>query len=123
MLNTISCASDKANTAKLENKLNFCYIVNGEVGKMRLLITKGARQFGYVIWNKKLNSEMNQIIGDRDSVTVNFNGFNLGSKKVDRKYYRISLGYKLTRALPENHNYYSLKMENNILEVQSLHAE
>lgn len=86
---------------------------------MKLAITKGAKQFGYLIWNKKNNNEIERLLKGRNSVRVNFNCFDLGEKNVDRKYHRISLGYKLTRALPETHNMYFVTMKNNILEVKS----
>ena len=89
---------------------------------MRLRITKGAKQFGYIIWNNKHVSQIESMLGGKSSVDVIFNGFSLGTKNIDRKYHRISLGYKLTRALPENHNTYSLRMNDNVLEVKTLHA-
>jgi len=90
---------------------------------MRLKITKGAKKFGYIIWNNKHASQIESMLGDRNAVDVVFNGFSLGQKNIDRKYHRISLGYKLTRALPENHNTFSVTMNNNILEVKSLHVK
>ena len=54
---------------------------------------------------------------------MNFNGFDLGEKNIDRKYHRISLGYKLTRALPEAHDTYSVKLKDGVLEVRSLHGK
>lgn len=41
-------------------------------------------------------------------VDVCFNGFNIGKKNIDRRYHRISLGYKLTRALPKEHDTFSV---------------
>jgi|BioPla2DNA2_1021312.scaffolds.fasta_scaffold11119_2 hypothetical protein len=86
---------------------------------MEILITKGARKYGYIIWNKSHNEEMEKILAGKESVEVHFNGFNLGEKSIDRKYYRISLGYKLTRAMPKEHDTYSVNLKNNILEVIS----
>lgn len=86
---------------------------------MNVKITKGARQFGYLIWNSKNNSEMEKLLEGKESVRVNFNGFDLGMKNVDRKYHRISLGYKLTRALPATHDTFRVKINNAILEVKS----
>ena len=88
---------------------------------MKIKITKGSRQFGYLIWNKKISSDMEKLLENKDSITVVFNGFNIGLKNIDRKYYRISLGYKLTRAMPESHNYYSVTTKNDVLEVKSFH--
>lgn len=89
---------------------------------MNLSITKGARQYGYLIWNKKIEKEIEEILSGFDEVNINFNGFNLGRKKIDRKFHRISIGYKFTRALPETHNMYSIKLKDNILEVNTFNG-
>ena len=90
---------------------------------MRIKITKGARQYGYVIWNKEHLKSIETMLNGRNSVDVIFNGFSLGKKNIDRKYHRISLGYKMTRAMPSHHNTYSLKMNNSTLEVKSLYVK
>lgn len=89
---------------------------------MFLPITKSARQFGYVIWAGKTNAEIQRLLGDRTSVSVNFNGFFIGEKVIDWKYHRISIGYKFTRALPESASVYELNMNNDILEVNAFHG-
>ena len=66
---------------------------------------------------------MEKMFRGRDSIPVIFNGFLLGEKNIDRKYFRISLGYKLTRAMPKDHNIYSVKIKNGVLEVRSLHGD
>lgn len=90
---------------------------------MNIPIKKSSRQFGYLIWDKKHDPEFKKMIGERSSVNVVFNGFILGEKKIDKKYYRISLGYKFTRALPSNHNMFDVKFNNDSLEVNSFYAE
>ena len=90
---------------------------------MNLVITKSARQFGYLIWNNKSIDAMEQMLSGRESISVNFNGFDIGEKNIDRKFHRISLGYKLTRAMPENHDTFSVKLKDGILEVRSLHGD
>ena len=90
---------------------------------MNLPITKSARRFGYVIWSERRNNEVNAILGDIDSVHVVFNGFDLGEKRVDWKYHRISLGYKLTRALPEQHDTFALSSVKGHLEVKSFNGK
>jgi len=89
---------------------------------MKLTITKSARQFGYLIWNSKTEADMEKLIAGHDSIRVSFNGFSLGEKNIDRKYHRISLGFKLTRALPENHDTYSVTIKDGVLEVQSFNG-
>ena len=107
---------------KLDFKLNLCYNAAKEVCSMNLIITKSARQFGYLIWNGKNLNAMEKMLEGRESISVIFNGFVLGEKNIDRKYHRISLGYKLTRAMPEDHNIYSVKIKDGVLEVRSLHG-
>lgn len=84
---------------------------------MKIKITKGARKYGYIIWSKKNNEEMKKLLNNCISLQIQFNGLNIGEKPVDWKYYRISLGYKFTRALPQDIKYFNLTMHNGILEV------
>ena len=86
---------------------------------MNVHITKGARQYGYLIWNSKLDDEIETMLTGLPAVNVRFNGFTIGEKNIDRKYHRISLGYKLTRALPKEHDTFSVSYIDGILEVQS----
>ena len=86
---------------------------------MVLPITKSARRFGYIIWNRSKKPEVEKMLDGLTTVKVYLNGFYLGEKKIDRKYYRISLGYKFTRALPEDAKFYVLKLEDkNKLKVE-----
>lgn len=89
---------------------------------MKLKITKGARQFGYLIWSSKTEAEMEKMLQKKDEIKVSLNSFDLGEKHIDRKYHRISLGYKFTRALPENHDTYNISLKNDCLEVTTTHG-
>lgn len=89
---------------------------------MILSITKSARQFGYVIWSAKTEGKLKALIGNRDKVSVVFNGLFIGVKVVDWKYHRISVGYKFTRALPETATVYKLGFRNEKLEVEATNA-
>ncbi len=86
---------------------------------MTLTITKSARQFGYVIWSNKTDAAIKKLVGERNTITVYFNGFVIGEKVIDWKYHRISIGYKFTRALPETAKVYRLTVRNDILEVEA----
>lgn len=86
---------------------------------MNIPITKSARQYGYLIWNNKSNAEIEKMLSGLSTVNIRLNGFLLGKKNIDRKYHRISLGYKLTRALPDEHNTFRVSYANDILEVHS----
>lgn len=86
---------------------------------MNIHITKGARQYGYLIWNSKIDSDIEKMLTGLSVVDVRFNGFMLGEKNIDRKYHRISLGYKLTRALPIEHDTFEVSYIDGVLEVKS----
>lgn len=86
---------------------------------MDIHITKGARRYGYLIWNNQTDVDMEKMLVGLSEVDVRFNGFMLGKKNIDRKYHRISLGYKLTRALPYEHDTFSISYIDGVLEVKS----
>lgn len=86
---------------------------------MNMRITKGARQYGYLIWNSRMDADIETMLSGLAVVNVCFNGFNLGTKNIDRKYHRISLGYKLTRALPKEQDTFSVSYVDGVLEVRS----
>lgn len=65
-------------------------------------ITQRARQYGYITWPKKRTSELRQLLGEHESVTVDLDGTDLGPKRIDWKYCRISLGPRKTQSLPES---------------------
>lgn len=88
---------------------------------MIIKISVGARKFGYIIWNKKTGSNLVKALKGRKKVRVFLNGFDLGEKNVDYKYSRISLGYRFTRSLPEDHNAYSIKIDGIRMEVKTFH--
>lgn len=76
--------------------------------KLILPITKSARRFGYIIWSLGLNEQMKAFLMETSHVHLIFRGIDLGEKKVDWKYRRISIGYKWTRRLEEDVSQYVL---------------
>ena len=48
---------------------------------MNIHITKGARQYGYLIWNNKTNTEIEKMLEGLTVVNVRFNEFTLGDRK------------------------------------------
>ena len=85
---------------------------------MKLVITKRAEQYGYIIWKKKQVEEMKELLQGLSSVKVKFNNLELRQKNIDWKNQRISLGYKFTRAMPQDALYYVLHFKDGVLEVQ-----
>ncbi|MBT8898968.1 hypothetical protein ACXO2Y_07100 [Lactobacillus delbrueckii subsp. bulgaricus] len=90
--------------------------------ELYLPITKSARQFGYLIWNSKYDTELESMFAGKDQIQVHFNGFDLGEKHIDRKYHRISLGFKFTKALPPDQNSFSINVNKGILEIKTFNA-
>ena len=84
---------------------------------MILNVTKSARRYGYIIWSGATDSKMKELLDGLSSVSVVFNGFSIGTKNIDWKYHRISIGWKFTRALPDNATSYILNRKGEILEV------
>lgn len=69
---------------------------------VRVPITNRARRFGYVIWSKQLEQDVERVLQGADRVAVCFMGDDAGEKRVDRKYRRISVGRRRTGALPSS---------------------
>lgn len=76
--------------------------------KLTIPITKSARQFGYIIWTPKLNNQLHEFLKGASHVHLLFQGADLGEKKVDWKYRRISIGYRWTRRLGDDVSQYLL---------------
>lgn len=90
---------------------------------MDIPISKTARQFGYIIWNSVNGMELERILNGKSCIRINFNGVDIGEKNIDRRYHRISVGYKYTRNLPTSDNTYSICIEKNILQVKTKNAK
>lgn len=69
------------------------------MAKIKIPISKSARQYGYVIWPPQLNKKMESFLDGAPKVRLVFMGADLGEKNVDWKYRRISVGYRWTRRL------------------------
>ena len=89
---------------------------------MKINITKSARRYGYIIWNSSNEGPLKKMLDGKDYVQVKFNGVDLGRKRIDWKYHRISLGYKITIVLPFEHTVYSVDFKNGILGVKTLNG-
>jgi hypothetical protein len=62
-------------------------------------ISARARKYGYVIWTKKQDDDVRKLLDNREVVTVVFEDADLGKKRVDWRYRRISVGPSQTRQL------------------------
>ena len=79
--------------------------------KLTLPINDRSRKYGYIIWKKQMDKEVAIFLGDRKEVEVCFNDSLIGSKKIDWKFRRISIGYSRTRNLPINSKEFLLKFD------------
>lgn len=66
---------------------------------VRIPISERARRYGYVIWPKSQDDEVKKLIPDQEIIVVSFDNRDLGKKRVDWKYRRISVGSSHTRTL------------------------
>lgn len=106
---------------KLEFKLNMIYNYFGGVD-MKIKITKSARKFGYLIWNKKHVEEFRKHLSS-DVVDVYFNDMFVGQKRIDWKYNRISIGYRWTRALDNSIDTFNVNFEgNNTIKIKGVNS-
>lgn len=78
---------------------------------MKFEITKRAREYGYLIWPKEADDTIEKMFPQEvEETEVYLNDRFLGPKRIDRKYRRISLGYKFTRSLPEEHTTFQVSV-------------
>lgn len=80
-------------------------------------LTPRAKKFGYIIWKKKMDPEIKEILGDDDFITLKIQDQEVMKKHIDWKQRRISITYKLTRSLSESVNQICLKRLNGVVEV------
>lgn len=71
-------------------------------------ISDRARKYGYLFWPKVADADMRALLADAPSVEVLFDGQDLGTKKVDWKNRRISVGPLRTRTMSESAETFSL---------------
>jgi hypothetical protein len=75
-------------------------IIGGTPMTLRIPFTDRCRKYGYIFWFKQDAKEASRFFGDRDSVVVWLNDSLIGTRRIDWKYHRISLGWAKTRSQP-----------------------
>jgi hypothetical protein len=68
-----------------------------------VLLTNRAREYGYIIWGKQQDESVKEELGSISEVDLVLNGKEIGKKRIDWKGRRISMGYRHTRHLSEEH--------------------
>lgn len=82
-------------------------------GSVQIPITDRARKYGYVVWPKAKEREVSSLLDGKTKIAVRLVGNDLGVKRIDWKYRRISLGYNWTRRVLTGKRVYVLSIENN----------
>lgn len=81
-------------------------------------ISERARKYGYVIWPKKLDSQIQELLSGRETVDVVFQNTDVGQRRIGWKYHRISIGPSHTRGLdPKIRNFELTSPRDGRLEV------
>lgn len=75
-----------------------------------ILILPRSRKFGYVIWKREQDFDLKTCLKDVENVDIIFEGKNLGSKRIDWKYRRISIGWAKTRPISESKKYFNISL-------------
>ena len=78
---------------------------------IEIQISERSREYGYVFWDKKSDELVDKFLDQKEVVEVWFKNSYLGKKKIDRKYRRISIGYRNTRALPLQYTKFILEID------------
>ena len=72
-------------------------------------ITRRARTYGYIIWRKKDDEVMGQLLGNNEVLEIEVANTVQKRKHVDRKQRRISLGYRMTQSFDKHHTEYLIE--------------
>jgi hypothetical protein len=89
------------------------------VKKLEIPILERARKFGYIYWFRELDSAVIDFFKDQPTISVIFNGAELGEKQIDYKNRRISLGWRWTRRLPASVSTFSINRKDaNTVDVK-----
>jgi len=69
---------------------------------LELPFTECARRWGYLYWNKRIDEKVLSFFGKSKTVEIWWDNSFLGTKRVDWRYRRISIGYRFTRAVSDS---------------------
>jgi len=84
---------------------------------LKINITKAAREYGYIIWSKKYDVSMNELLQANKRIKIKVNNM-ISEKNIDWKKRRISIGYTTTRAIDKKYtNYILRKLSDDTLEI------
>jgi len=78
---------------------------------VKLPLLNRARKYGYIVWRKKNDFDMQLLLEKMDKVEVVVNNSSIGIKNIDWKHRRIPITYTITRTLPDNISTITLKLD------------
>jgi hypothetical protein len=79
---------------------------------VRIPLLDRARKYGYIIWRRENDFEMQSLIGhSRKKIEVLIGDSSIGVKNIDWKNRRIPITYSITRSLPEQISSITLRVD------------
>jgi hypothetical protein len=82
------------------------------MASVRIPLLDRARKYGYIMWRKKNDFEMQSLLGhNKEKIEVLIDGSSIGVKNIDWKNRRIPITYSITRALPEETSSIALRVD------------
>lgn len=79
------------------------------MNKVTIPITIAGRKYGYIIWKKKDDWQIEKLFGEKTKINLYVGNDILERKIIDWKRRRVSITYTLTRNLPTTVNFYVLE--------------
>jgi hypothetical protein len=76
--------------------------------KLTIPIIERSRKYGYIYWSSKEDRKIEDFLRNQETAQIVFQGANHGTKSIDYKNRRISVGWKWTRSLPTSFENYVL---------------
>lgn len=67
-----------------------------------LPFTNTSREYGYIMWRKKLKNEVKAFFGKRNFIDLHFDNAIQKKKRIDWNRCRIAITYTLTRNVPKS---------------------
>lgn len=77
--------------------------------QIEIPLNNRARTYGYIIWRKKDDEAMSQLIGKSKVLDIEVGNTVQKAKRIDIDQRRISLGYRMTKSFDKQHTYYVLE--------------
>lgn len=80
---------------------------------LQIPITERARKYGYIYWPASMDAQIVEFLQSKKAVTIVYEGAEHGKKNVDWPHRRISIGYRWTRSISEEADWFVLSWDNS----------